>query len=122
MKKFKVIAAIVLIAVAGFFATQIISSDANADPNPLPHFNIKVLQYSTSYPVENAQVKYLTGGNNVYTGTTDANGWCYTTLATGTYNVYVYYPAQPLDGQSANLLNYNHDGNDDETLTLGPNY
>ncbi|MFZ1319942.1 MAG: hypothetical protein WAT71_00150 [Ignavibacteria bacterium] len=122
MKKFKVIAAIVFFAVAGFFATQIISSDANADPNPLPGFNIRVMQVGGTNYQNGAEVVYMQGSTTVHTGTTFDNGWYYTTLPTGTYDVYVYYPARPLDGQSGNLLNYYHSGDDYKTIVLGPNY
>jgi len=55
-------------------------------------------------------------------GTTDINGWCYKNLGTGTYDVYVYYPARPNDGQSGSSLNIVHTGDDYITITLGPNY
>ena len=122
MKKFKVIAAIVLFAVAGFFATQIISSDANADTNLLPYFNVRVMQTGGTTAQVNAEVVYMVGSTVITTGSTDTDGWVYRNLPVDTYSIYVYYPARPLDGQSGNLLNYYHSGDDYKTIVLGPNY
>jgi len=121
MKKKILIPAIVIIAIV---AALVINKDifSNSNSEPFPPFNIRVLQTTGSTPVQNAQVRYWTGGTNVYTALTDIDGWCYITLAAGTYDVYVYYPAQPNDGQAASLLSYDHDGVDNETLRLGPNY
>ncbi|MCY7361382.1 MAG: hypothetical protein LH629_04830 [Ignavibacteria bacterium] len=121
MKKKIFIPAILIIAI---FTALVINKDLFSNPEalPLPNFNVRVLQTTGSSPVENAQVRYWTGEVNVYTGITLSDGWCNVTLATGTYDVYVYYPAKPNDGQSSSLLSYNHDGNDSETLRLIPNY
>ncbi|MBK9333019.1 MAG: hypothetical protein IPM96_11595 [Ignavibacteria bacterium] len=120
MKKIIISTVIVLAAIATFAVNETISSKANSDP--LPAFNIRVMQYGGTSPQINAQVLYKVGGSIVYEGETDANGWCYITLATATYDVYVYYPAKPNDGQSGSLLGYYHDSNDNETIVLGPNY
>jgi hypothetical protein len=122
MKKKIISTVIVLAAIATFAFNETISSKANSDPIPLPAFNIRVMQYGGTSPQVNAQVVYKVGGSTVHTGTTDVNGWCYITLATATYDVYVYYPAQPNDGQTGSLLGFYHDSNDNETIVLGPNY
>ncbi|MBK9333013.1 MAG: hypothetical protein IPM96_11565 [Ignavibacteria bacterium] len=120
MKKITISAVLLFAVIATFAVNETISSKANSDP--LPAFNIRVMQYGGASPQINAQVIYKVGGSTVHTGTTDVNGWCYITLATATYDVYVFYPAQPNDGQSGSLLGYYHDSNDNETIVLGPNY
>ena len=122
MKKITITAVLVIALIATLAFNETISSKANSDPLPLPAFNIRVMQYGGTSPQVNAQVLYKVGGSTVYDGRTDENGWCYITLATATYDVYVYYPAQPNDGQSGSLLGYYHDSNDNETIVLGPNY
>jgi|GEM_PF-4121560 len=121
MKKKIFIPAILIIAI---FTALVINKNLFSNPDALPllNFNVRVLQTTGSSPVQYAEVEYWTGGVKVYTKLTDVNGWSETTLATGTYDVYVYYPAKPNDGQSSSLLSYNHDGNDSETLRLIPNY
>ncbi|MBK8982058.1 MAG: hypothetical protein IPM38_06970 [Ignavibacteria bacterium] len=121
MKKIIISTVIVLAAIATFAVNETLSSKANSEPLPLPAFNIRVMQYGGTSPQVDAQVN-MVGGSTVFTGTTNSNGWCYTTLATDTYNVYVYYPAPANDGQSGSLLGYYHDSNDNETIVLGPNY
>jgi hypothetical protein len=80
------------------------------------------MQYGGISPQQGASVKYFIGTTLQFSGTTDVNGWCYTTLETGTYDVYAYYPPQPNDGQSGSLLGFYHDSNDNEVIVLGPNY
>ena len=122
MKKITITAVLVIALISTLAFNETISSKANSDPIPLPAFNIRVMQFGGTSPQVDAQVKYMVGGSTVYTGTTNENGWCYITLATATYDVYVYYPAQPNDGQSGSMLGYYHDSNDNETIVLGPNY
>lgn len=121
MKKLKVITGLLLILATAILAVSTLK-DVNANSNPLPAFNIRVMQYGGTTPQQNAQVIYYLGSTYADEGTTDGNGWCYKTLQTGTYNVYVYYPPQPNDGRSGSLLNYYHDSNDNETIVLGPEY
>ncbi|MEO7357978.1 MAG: hypothetical protein ABIY50_10730 [Ignavibacteria bacterium] len=123
MKKKLLIPAILIIAIfTAVVFNETILTKANAEPLPLPGLNIRVMQTGGSSPQANAQVLYKVGGTTVYDGRTGSNGWCYITLATATYDVYVYYPALPNDGQSGSLLNYYHDSDDNETIVLGPNY
>jgi hypothetical protein len=121
MKKLmKLSGLILLLAFAALAVSNL--NDTNANSDPLPAFNIRVMQYGGTTPQENAQVKYYLGSSLQHDGRTDGNGWCNITLQTGTYNVYVYYPPQPNDGCSGSLLNYYHDSNDNETIVLGPEY
>lgn len=121
MKKLtKVIGLILILAAVTLAASNL--TDVNANSNPLPAFNIRVMQYGGTTPQEGAQVLYYLGSSLQYDGRTDANGWCNITLQAGTYNIYVYYPPQPNDGCSGSLLNFYHDSNDNETIVLGPEY
>lgn len=120
MKKITITAVLVIALIATLAVNETISSKANSDP--LPGFNIRVMQYGGISPQQGASVKYFIGTTLQFSGTTDVNGWCYTTLETGTYDVYAYYPPQPNDGQSGSLLGFYHDSNDNEVIVLGPNY
>jgi hypothetical protein len=122
MKKITITAVLVIALIAMLAFNETISSKANSDPLPLPAFNIRVMQYGGTTPQQGAQVKYYLGSTFVTEDLTNGDGWCYKTLETGTYNVYVYYPQQPNDGRSGSLLNYYHDSNDNETIVLGPEY
>ncbi len=120
MKKITIMAVLVIALIATLAFNESNSSKANSDP--LPGFNIRVMQYGGTTPQQGAQVKYYLGSTFVTEDLTNGDGWCYKTLETGTYNVYVYYPQQPNDGRSGSLLNYYHDSNDNETIVLGPEY
>ena len=122
MKKITITAVLVIALIATLAFNETISSKANSDPLPLPAFNIRVMQYGGTTPQQGAQVIYYLGSTYVTEELTNGDGWCYKTLETGTYNVYVYYPPQPNDGRSGSLLNYYHDSNDNETIVLGPEY
>ena len=122
MKKITITAVLVIALIATLAVNETISSKANSDPLPLPAFNIRVMQYGGTTPQQGAQVIYYLGSTYVTEELTNGDGWCYKTLETGTYNVYVYYPPQPNDGRSGSLLNYYHDSNDNETIVLGPEY
>ena len=120
MKKITITAVLVIALIATFAVNETISSKANSDP--LPGFNIRVMQYGGTNYQNGAEVVYKINGNVVHTGITWDNGWYYTTLEAATYDVYVYYPPRPNDGRSGSLLGYYHDSNDNETIVLGPNY
>jgi hypothetical protein len=91
MKKLmKVIGLILILAAATLTVSNL--TEVNANSNPLPAFNIRVMQYGGTTPQEGAQVKYYLGSTYVTEGQTNGDGWCYKTLETGTYNVYAYYP------------------------------
>lgn len=122
MKKLIIPIVIVFAIVASFILNATIFSKANAEINLNPNFNIRVMKTGGASPQSSAEVVYKQGGTTVESGTTDGNGWCYKTLSSGTYDVYVYYPAQPNDGQAGTLLGYYHNTNDDITIVLGPNY
>jgi hypothetical protein len=103
MKKLKVITGLLLILATAILAVSTLK-DVNANSNPLPAFNIRVMQYGGTTPQSGAQVIYYLGSTYVTEGDlTNGDGWCYKTLETGTYNVYVYYPQQPNDGRSGSL-------------------
>ena len=55
MKKFKVITGLLLILATAILAVSTLK-DVNANSNPLPAFNIRVMQYGGTTPQENAQV------------------------------------------------------------------
>jgi len=115
------IPALLVLLISSYFIINSYST-LKSEPMPAPYFNVRVLQYGGTISQNNAEVVYKQGGSTVYTGTTDNNGWVYTTLASGTYDVYVYYPARPNDQQSGSLLNHYHDGDENVSITLGPVY
>jgi hypothetical protein len=93
-----------------------------ANTGDYPGFNIRVMQTGNTTYQNGAQVIYKQGGTTIETGTTSGLGWYYTTLPTGTYDVYVYYPPQPNDAQAGSLLGYYHSTVDNITITLGGVY
>ncbi len=63
-----------------------------------------------------ARVLLKQGGVTQFSGLTGGDGICYTTIASGTYDIYVYYPDPPNDASSGSLLGHYHDG--DETVNV----
>ncbi len=120
-KKIYVIPAFLVLVISSYFALNSFNK-GKTEPPPAPYFNVRVLQFGGSSPQYNAEVVYKQNGNTVYSANTNTNGWVYYSLATGTYDVYVYYPARPNDQQSGQLLNHYHDGDEDVSITLGAVY
>lgn len=88
----------------------------------LPAFNVKVLQHMSTNPAAGVTVIYKLNGVTVHTGITDTDGKVYWTANSGTYDIYVFYPAPPNDGQSGTSLGFFHNGPDLVTISLGPWY
>jgi len=120
-KKIFLIPAIFVLAISSYFVFNSFGI-FESENLLLPYFNVRVLQNASSSPQANAEVVFKQGGTTLYTATTNSNGWVYYTLATGTYDVYVYYPARPNDQQSGSLLSHYHDGDENVSISLGPVY
>ena len=119
--KIFIIPVLLVLLISSYFVLNSYST-LKSEPMPSPYFNVRVFQYGGTIPQNNAEVVYKQGGSTVYTSTTDNTGWVYTALASGTYDVYVYYPARPNDQQSGSLLNHYHDGDENVSISLGPVY
>lgn len=119
--KIFIIPVLLVLLISSYFVLNSYST-LKSEPMPAPYFNVRVLQNTSSSPQVNAQVIYKQNGTTIYSATTDINGWVYYSLNSGTYDVYVYYPAQPNDQQSGTLLNHYHDGDENVTISLGPVY
>ncbi|HQY21901.1 MAG TPA: hypothetical protein PK294_12860 [Ignavibacteria bacterium] len=125
MKKIIVIASFVLIALFTVFAINDNLLSKDTSENPAPTFEVTVYQTGGSTVQANTEVVvYDANANIVESGTTLSNGkvsWSWN-HGYGNYTVKAWYPARPLDGQSAQTI-VNYSGSSIYTsVTLGPNY
>ena len=105
MKKIKIIIAIAILAstVSLFF-----NDCASAQTQDKPTFLVSVLvtDKDGNIPVSGAEVMFKTGEILVNVGITGADGYFYSRLPEGTYDIYAFYPDNSGKMKSTTLLKY----------------
>lgn len=112
MKKKLIITSVFLLTLilTSAFISQYSSGTAdNEITKPAPYFNVNVSRVG-------ARVDYKQGGVLIHSGLTGNDGVYYTSLNSGTYDIYVYFPDRPNDSSSGSLIGHYHNG--DETVNV----
>jgi hypothetical protein len=128
MRKKIILSSLIFVALLSFYGLYTVKTAESAGISKqsnvtLPKFNVKVVQYlNPNQPQQGAEVVYKQNGNELHSDITDGNGIVYWNAASGTYDVYVYYPPRPNDQQLGTLLGHYHSGDELVTIQLGPYY
>ena len=116
-RKIYIIPAFLILVISSYFVLNSFNT-VKTEPPPAPYFNVRVLQFEGSSPQVNAEVVYKQNGNQITSGISNSDGWVFKSLNSGTYDVYVYYPARPNDQQSGQLLNHYYDVDEEVNITF----
>ncbi len=111
------VTALFILMLSALFMTKSVNAQ-----DALLQFNVKVLKHLSTQVQVGAQVEYWKDGVRLYNILTGVNGIALQTAPAGTYDIKVYYPPKPNDGQKVYLLGHYHTVDETVTLSLGPNY